>query len=383
MLAKAAFKTAQILSAISFKGDTSDEQTPWELAVKMVDDIPSGHFNTEALVPGSGFGVFALALIYRGWDPAKITCVEIDPRFILITRKWIGRFEVNFIHDNFLTWQPNMVFDVIINNPPYQDSSSAAKNVKLWPKFVARSIEILKDGGFISFITPDSWVSFDTSQSCRQRKIIVDNIDLDKIIDESDSFNVAVSISRWSGVKRAYSGQTQVWGRAHDLSIGPYLSSDEQIREIIHNKIKQFSKLDMKMGNPHISKNLCKEESGVAIRFSGSKRRFTHCEVNDGGIPKFVAPFSCSAYSRFFTTDSVGMLNMWMPASEVEAEKLSAIWDLKVVRFFIDTYQKTAGFTPAVKNNLIPDFREFNDQQAFEALNLSQEEINVVEAHYK
>ncbi len=103
MLAKSAFKTAQILSAISFKGDSSDEQTPWELALKMVDEIPSDCFNTEALVPGSGFGVFALALIYRGWDPAKITCIEIDPRFVLITSKWIGRFGVKIIQEDFLT----------------------------------------------------------------------------------------------------------------------------------------------------------------------------------------------------------------------------------------------------------------------------------------
>jgi hypothetical protein len=280
-----------------------------------------------------------------------------------------------------LPFEVSMKFDVVIGNPPYQDSSSAAKNVKLWPRFVAHSIESLKDGGFISLITPDSWATFDTSQSRRQRKNIIDNIDLEKVIDENDSFNVGVSIARWFGVKRKYSGKTEAWGQIHDFTSGPCLSAEEHSKEVIYGKIKQFRNLNMRMGNPQISSDLCKEESGTTIRFSGQKQRFTHCEVDDANTPKFVAPFSCSAYSRFFTTDSVGMLNMWMPASEAEAAELSSIWDLKVVRFFIDTYQKTAGFTPAVKNNLIPDLRGMNDQQAFEALSLSKEEIDIIEAH--
>jgi hypothetical protein len=274
-----------------------------------------------------------------------------------------------------------MKFDVVIGNPPYQDPSSAAKNVKLWPRFVAHSIELLKDGGFVSLITPDSWATFDTSQSRRQRKNIIDNIDLEKVIDENASFNVGVSIARWFGVKRQYSGKTEAWSQTHDFTSGPYLSAEEKSKEAIHSKIKKSPSLNMRMGNPQITSDSCKEESGIPIKFSGSKTRFTLHEVDDVGVAKFVAPFSCSPYSRFFTTDSVGMLNMWMSASESEAEELSAIWNLKAVRFFIDTYQKTAGFTPAVKNNLIPDFRGLNDQQVFDALGLTEEEIKIVEAH--
>ena len=149
----------------------------------------------------------------------------------------------------------------------------------------------------------------------------------------------------------------------------------------IHQKVKQAKSFKFQMGNGNITSADCKEDSGNLIYFSGSKPRYTNKEVEGVGIGKFVAPFSCSTYSRFYTTEAVGMLNLWMPATEEEAEVISAVWDLKVVRFFLDTFQKTAGFCNAVKKNVVPDLRGMDDEQAYAALKLTKEEVAVVEAH--
>ena len=51
---------------------------------------------------------------------------------------------------------PIMKFDVIIGNPPYQDKVTSSGNT-LWDKFVAQSLELVKDGGQLKFINPPRW----------------------------------------------------------------------------------------------------------------------------------------------------------------------------------------------------------------------------------
>jgi hypothetical protein len=54
----------------------------------------------------------------------------------------------------------NMKFDVIVGNPPYQkDNNSGRDDDSLWPKFLTRSHELAKEGGYIAFVTPASWGS--------------------------------------------------------------------------------------------------------------------------------------------------------------------------------------------------------------------------------
>ena len=50
-----------------------------------------------------------------------------------------------------------MKFDVVIGNPPYQEVTGAANAKAIWPKFVEKSFEICKEGGYVSLIHPSGW----------------------------------------------------------------------------------------------------------------------------------------------------------------------------------------------------------------------------------
>lgn len=156
-----AFKEYKLRSAIKFARESSDQMTPWQLALQMVDAIPSHLFNTQALVPGSGMGTFALALVYKGWDPSKIVCIELDAGFALYTK--VRSPDINTIHTDYLTWEPNMQFDVVITNVPFQAPTPEGeeRNIgrQLWPLFIEKSLQLVKPDGYISLITPATWLN--------------------------------------------------------------------------------------------------------------------------------------------------------------------------------------------------------------------------------
>jgi hypothetical protein len=60
-------------------------------------------------------------------------------------------------------------FDVVIGNPPYQGNHP--RSPKLWNLFTVKSIDIVKDKGFLAYITPISWISevfFESKQFVRE-----------------------------------------------------------------------------------------------------------------------------------------------------------------------------------------------------------------------
>lgn len=52
-----------------------------------------------------------------------------------------------------------MKFDAIVGNPPYQTKNNHdhRKSTPIWHHFVARSLELLKDNGVMTFIHPSGW----------------------------------------------------------------------------------------------------------------------------------------------------------------------------------------------------------------------------------
>ena len=56
----------------------------------------------------------------------------------------------------------NVRFDVVVGNPPYQETENGKRKDQasnLWSKFWVKCLEVSSEGGFVSLITPTSWLS--------------------------------------------------------------------------------------------------------------------------------------------------------------------------------------------------------------------------------
>ena len=346
------------------KFDDHSVQTPWSLVDKLVQTLP---IKGNALVLYNP--EFVWAMHEHGWDLASITLFADSPS----KKKWADKIGINYITD---LEGLDMKFDVVVGNPPYQDSDSSARNKKLWHSFTDVALSI---GDLIAFVTPSSWVYADTSQMNSIRRKITRAGHVSSVVDTTHHFNVGVDTCYWIVDTKKPSNDTLINGTPYPLHKMPFKTENDIIADGIYDKLKSYTSIEFKSFNGDITRNQVCDAGDHLIYFSGNKPMYTNSHVDGAGVGKFVAPFSASPHNVFWTTEATGMLNQTIICDEATAEEYKAMWKLNVVKFFINTYRKTSGFTPAIRNGLIPDLRGYDNQQSYDVLDLTDEEIAYIE----
>ena len=164
--------------------------TPIPLINQLLNKLPSKVWtnpNLKWLDPTGGVGNFLIIIYGRlflgleKWEPndkkrsqhiigQMLYMVEINKRNCSICRQIFGP-KLNLICENFLNdfsfSNKTSSFDIIIGNPPFQDSVELKDNGqriqggknKLYERIFIKSIQLLKEGGYLSFIVPDNMFS--------------------------------------------------------------------------------------------------------------------------------------------------------------------------------------------------------------------------------
>lgn len=155
----------------------------------------------KILEPCAGDGIFLDKLI-KDVPKASIDALELNPQsFINLKSKYndcinLNIREADFLYDDDLDFYSNMggVYDAIIANPPYGAWRNTEERKDLKKKFngfyskesytlfLAHSINLLKDGGRLSFIMPDTWLTV------HMHKLIRENILTNCLIREISLF---------------------------------------------------------------------------------------------------------------------------------------------------------------------------------------------------
>ena len=124
----------------------------------MLDELPKWVWSskdTTFLDPSMGGGQFVREIERRlreaGWSDENIrTRVfgfendEMIMNFAINKYELVGTYRVI----DFLSWEPDMKFDVIIGNPPYQGGAS------MHQQFFNKAVDLTEDDGIVCFIQP-------------------------------------------------------------------------------------------------------------------------------------------------------------------------------------------------------------------------------------
>jgi hypothetical protein len=369
---------------------SSDVVTPIDLAREQLKRIP---VRGTLCVPGAGIGSYVLAALLEGFEPENIYAIELDPAYHGLGSGIFSRFGVNYICDDFLTWEPKMKFDVVIGNPPYQDSSTDSKDKKLWTKFVFKSLELLKEEGYLSFLTPNSLVGR-TRMPAKMRKLFSGEYSLLWMNHDSDAyFKVGVGICSWCVQKTPYKGKTEVISsnssEVIDLRTELPLPSEKKRQDNICEKIyaNTIKSSTPKLNKKELDIELSRDNSGKNIVYYAGRNKFyrTNDESDNFGEWKVVFSFSATYKQWFVTKENVTGNNFYVTVDTPEQGiEIGNTLMHPVMTFYIDNWRRTSGFTPAIANkDSLPDIRGLSDSEVHELFQLTEQEVSYINSTVK
>ena len=186
----------------SAKSQLGQFLTPQSIANKIVSNLPLT-VKSKVLEPGCGDGSFVLSLIraflplYEGSAKTRlrhilrenIYGIELDPvlfdRLIQNIKREFGDLpdDHNFMCGDFLLWEPDVEFDLVVGNPPfgatinYEHQNALDKQYGLrdgqkikkesYCFFFVKSFDHLKPNGKITFICSNSFLTIPTMKGLR------------------------------------------------------------------------------------------------------------------------------------------------------------------------------------------------------------------------
>lgn len=242
---------------IKYKNKFGQYMTP-EIIAEFMLSLSNVDKNSSILEPSCGEGIFLELLEKLGFK--NYNAYEID--------KDIIKNQKNIINASFVSAKIDKKYDLIIGNPPYirwknleQELKNELENNNLWNRycnslcdysnlFIIKSIELLKDGGELIFITPEYW--FNTTHSMKMRNYMLENGLFEEIyhFNETPIFeNVTVSIIIFK-YKKSRKIETK------DIKIIKYNQNKKLTKDSINDlKFKKMSKNIDYFLTPQFKKN--------------------------------------------------------------------------------------------------------------------------------
>jgi hypothetical protein len=386
-----------------WKADPSKGEvfTPSELVREMLDKIPSDVWeNPESkfLDPCMGKGTFIVEIVKRLIDIYGYSKEDAISRVYGYDTcvKYVNHLKrgglVNVFHKDFLNEEIIMKFDVVIGNPPYQENSSKGKSKgggrggdkNLYSKFIKKSDELLKQDGFLMFLTPPAIFS----PKNKNKEVIFNpnnNLVLVKIFDENPFPNVSTNVCYFM-MKKTLKTTTKFLTNNGEIELN--LSEADILPSVFNqNTISIFSKLfnsqfekfnferdcSLHSQNTELFSNEQDENFQYPV-YNGSKIKYTSIIPQNMGVEKIVVSRS-GYYKPIVDNGSIGTTetNFFIRSNNLNG--LFNILNHPLYKFVVEK-SKFNGFIHQQVLKSLPN--PGTSENLFEIFNITESEVQYI-----
>lgn len=255
-----------------------------ELCEMVLDQIPLEVLISakRVLDPSCGYGGFADEYVrrvepYIGLEEALSRIWLVDNHITCVNRCIKNGYK-NVIHANTLTWEPQMKFDVVIANPPYNnkgkiEGQKQTSGTSLWLQFVKKIPDLMVDGGWCSLLLPSA-VGNTNSQGWRSLK----DMRIQSLSTEADKwFNVGTKISQITFTKEPplETATHLLNGVPVDRRLIPILpASGHRLSVSIFSKISQFASMNWRRDNFPVFVKKTENKEVLAMSFLDRSKKY-------------------------------------------------------------------------------------------------------------
>jgi site-specific DNA-methyltransferase (adenine-specific) len=378
------------------------------LVAEMLDQLPESVWASDSTTffdPAIGGGQFIRAIEQRlrnhGHSDKNIRTrvfglenSELHIRYAVNKHKLVGQY-VKKPYEKFFELDNTMKFDVVVGNPPYQGNNDKGtkqpKSHNLWSKFAEQGINLVKENGYVAFVTPDSWMS----PNSQVLKTFKENSLTWVSTNVSRYFSVGSSFTAWILQKNQNTKTVSIDGLTVNLNTLNYLPRDFSKTYPIHDKVinsnhtKLAALCDTTCHSDHKHGKLSDTQDAVfkyKTWHTNAQTRFSKVKSKDFDKHKII--WTLSGYFKPFYDDgnfgTTEVCQYILVADQTEANQILSYLNSKLYNFLITT-GKWSGFLNGKLLCSLPKLSNkiWSDKQIYKHFGLTQEEIDYVEANVK
>lgn len=346
--------------------------------------------NSKFLDPCAGTGTFGVVLHDRLLKYHNSKWIFENMIFMIDTSrvncdllKKLGF--VNVYNEDFLNLKLDMKFDVIVGNPPYQDSEiKSGKNSSLWTKFIVHSESYINKNGYLLFVTPLSWIAPSETQKNKLKSVFMDNNLIYLDTNCKKYFNVASTFSYFLIKKDKNYKHTNINNEINENLNIPFLPKTiNNITLEITKKI--FNSFNECIDFSSSDRNDKFEKNGQYRVYDGNNFKQSNVLGKNYNIEKVIVNkpgYLNPRYDGGWYNTSGG--NYWAPVeSKIEADNIISFLDSNLGKNILQKLYKYSGYNSLGVLKSLPNVIKYNNWDTInpfkDVLKLTQEEIDYIE----
>jgi hypothetical protein len=358
--------------------------------------------NTNILNVSFGHGTEADAIVNRmlllGVQPREIKSrLYLLDKYSVFTKDAMRKGYTNVIQADFLDWETDMKFDVVVGNPPYQDPDNDKK--MLWNSFLDKSQKVCKADGYIAMITPATWIraktnihnSYKLFEDYQVEKAVVyakSNTPFPDV-GSTISYHITKNTPRTTTTPIYYgewSQRSETFIRNVDIKNEKVWPGELTITNLsIHDKLKKFKKIDFvkscEFHNQKLkSKNLVSDTKDDEFCYthyvSAAITRYTKIKFSNHSDWKVMVPLTSTIDKAVVDKDcghGEDMLSLYVD-SEKTAKNIKDLFQTEAFKFIGKMYKNGRN---QVLQNIFPVVsfdKKWTSDELFDLFGFTEEE---------